>query len=266
MYRLLSLFAGLSFLVAANNPLAAQSQEQPPLERTWSVSLQAGMSSTFQMTLGGMFGQGPDVHNRLTVGLNNALLRNDCLSGFGWSTTDLPSSTPNWMAGFQYKAPVLTKARHKLALGGGMQRWLLPSVKTGAQDWLLAGALTYATKVKGIPIVVNQDSWSLLRSTLRKGSTLYTQVYSEHVLARHHGLRVLLRQGPHYSYSWGFYGADGNRVVRYGGSLVLAWKDTTLEGAYRQQFGLQDGIKYNRYWSFAFTRQITGKFGFGRND
>ncbi len=45
--------------------------------------------------------------------------------------------------------------------------------------------------------------------------------------------------------------------MRYGRSMVALWGATTLEAGYRQQFGLQDKIPYNRYWSFAITRQFT---------
>jgi hypothetical protein len=69
-----------------------------------------------------------------------------------------------------------------------------------------------------------------------------------------------MRQGPAHTYAWGLYGAEGNRVVRYGGSLVATWKGTTLEAGYRQQFALQDKIVNNRYWSFLLTQQITRAF------
>jgi hypothetical protein len=208
----------------------------------------------------GVFGSGPDIQNKLTLGVNHVWRTGDSLSAFGWSTTDIPTAQPNWQAGLMYKLPVLRKPNHTLILGGGIQRWLLPMVKTGAQDWVGAGNLNYATTIQHVPVVVNQDSWSLLRSTLPKGSMLYTQIYTQHRLLRRGDLKLFLREGPQHTYAWGFYGAQGNRIVRYGGCLVLLWKNTSFEAGYRQQFGLQDGIRNNRYWSFLITRQTTKPF------
>ncbi|HEY2013490.1 MAG TPA: hypothetical protein VGH38_08320, partial [Bryobacteraceae bacterium] len=136
------------------------------LARTWTVALQGGFTNTFQLVLGGTFGEGSDWQNRLTVSVNNLWRNGDSLSVFGWSTTDLPTATPNWQAGMIYRNRVFKTKRHSLVLGGGAQRWLLPSVKTGAQDWLVSGHLNYTTGLKHLPITVSQESWSLLRSTL----------------------------------------------------------------------------------------------------
>ncbi|HEY2014014.1 MAG TPA: hypothetical protein VGH38_10970, partial [Bryobacteraceae bacterium] len=84
---------------------------------------------------------------------------------------------------------------------------------------------------------------------------------TQHMLWKREKLQLALRHGPHYTYSWGFYGAQGNRVVRYGATLVAQWRGTTFEGGCRQQFGLQDGIRNNRYWSLVVTRQFSGPFG-----
>jgi hypothetical protein len=229
--------------------------------RTWTVALQGGFTNTFQLVLGGTFGKGADWQNRLTLSLNNLWREGDSLSAFGWSTTDLPTATPNWQAGMMYKNRIFKTKRHSLVLGGGGQRWVLPSVKTGAKDWLLAGNLVYTTSIGRVPITVTQDSWSLLRSTLPTGSALYTQVNTQHTLLKREGLQLALRHGPHYTYAWGFYGAQGNRVVRYAATLVATWKGTTFEGGCRQQFGLQNGIRNNRYWSILVTRQLTSPFG-----
>jgi hypothetical protein len=263
----LSLLVPASVLMAedgsagSDSSVSSDSASPPHLTRTWTASLQAGYSNTFQMTLGGTFGDGPDFQNRASVALNNAFRAGDTLQFFGWSTTDAPTSVHDWQAGLTYKAIAFHRKRHTLALGGGVQRWILPNVKSGAQDWLISGALTYNTTAGKVPIVVTQDSWSLLRSTLPSGSAVYTQVYSQHTLLKRENFRLLLRQGPAHTYSWGMYGAQGNRVFRYGATVVLAWKNsTTLEGGFRQQFGLQDGIHYNRYYSLLLTRQFTGKF------
>lgn len=232
----------------------------PAPARTYTVTMQGGFTNTFQLVLGGTFGEGADWQNRLAVGVNNLWREGDSLTAFGWSTTDLPTSTPNWQAGLTYRYRVLKTKHHTLALSGGLQRWVLPSVKTGAKDWLVSGNLAYNTAVKRLPIVVTQDSWSLLSSTLPTGSAIYTQIYTQHTLFKREGFQLALRHGPAHTYSWGFYGAEGNRVMRYSGSLVATWRGTTFEGGCRQQFGLQDKVHNNRYWSFLVTRQFSGPF------
>jgi hypothetical protein len=236
--------------------LAALPQAAAAESPSWTATVQGGISNNFQLTLGGAFGDGPDFYNRATVTVNNALRQGDGLSLFGWSTTDLPTSQPNWQAGLMYKTRVLNRGRHNLTLGGGVQRWVFPLVKTGAKDWLVAGNLVYATKVRRVPVVVTSDSYSLLASTLAKGSAVYTQIYTEHKLYSRPGMQLAFREGPAHTYAWGFYGAQGNRVVRYGGSLILSMRGTVIDAGYRQQFGLQDGIKYNHYWSFGVTRLL----------
>jgi hypothetical protein len=216
-----------------------------------------GFTNNFQMTLGGAYGEGPDFQDKLTASLNNAFRNGDSLSVFGWSTTDMPTGTADWQAGLGYKTQLLRYRRHTLTVGGGMQRWVLPNVKTGAKDWLLSGNLVYGTSVKKIPIFVTEDSWSLTKSTLPKGSAIYTQVYTQHSLLKRPQFQLLLREGPGHSYSWGFYGTHGNRDLRYGGSLVALWKGATIEAGWRHQFGLQDKVHPNQYWSFLVTRQFT---------
>jgi hypothetical protein len=235
---------------------ASNTDASPEPVRTWTVGLQGGITNTFQLVLGGTFGKGSDWQNRLTVSLNNLWRDGDSLSMFGWSTTDIPTATANWQAGMLYKHRLVKTKRQTLVLGGGVQRWLLPSVKSGAQDWLLSGSFNYTTTVKRLPVSISQDSWSLLRSTLPTGSGLYTQINTQHTLLTREGFKLALRHGPHYTYAWGFYGAQGNRVVRYAATLVATWKGTMIEGGCRQQFGLQDGIPNNRYWSLLVSRQF----------
>ncbi len=253
--------AVLSSGLAAGTPAETADSGNAVPARTWTIGVQGGFTNTFQMVLGGTFGEGADWQNRLTASVNNLWRTGDSLSVFGWSTTDLPTATPNWQAGLIYKNRILKTERHNLFLSGGVQRWLLPSVKTGAQDWLLSGNLSYLTNFKGLPITVSEDSWSLLRSTLPKGSAMSTQISTQHTLFRSHQVQIALRHGPHHTYAWGFYGAQGNRVVRYAGTVVVVWHGTTIEGGCRQQFGLQDGIHNNRYWSMLVTRQFSGPFG-----
>jgi hypothetical protein len=253
-------FASTLAVLLAVSAGAAFAQQTPAVPRTWSVSVQSGFASTFQLNLGGYFGDGPDWQNRVAANLNNLFKDGDGLCLYGWSTADLRTGAPNWQAGLTYKNRVLRNRHHALTLGGGVQRWLFPSVKSGAQDWLASGSLNYTTAIKKIPVIVNQDSWTLLRSPLPAGTQLHTQIYTQRVLYKREGFQLLLRHGPQHTYSWGFWGANGNRVVRYAGSLAAVWKNTTLEAGYRQQFGLQDGIPNNRYWSFQLTRQMVQPF------
>jgi hypothetical protein len=231
-----------------------------PLEPAWTVSLQGGYASTFQLMLGGTFGDGPDFQNKLTAGISNLLRNGDSLSLYGWSTTDLPSVSPNWQAGFSYKERILHKGRHSVVLGGGAQRWLFPDVKTGSNDWLATGTVNYATSVKHVPITVTSDSFSLLSSPLPLGSLLYTQIQTQHPLLKRGRYQLSLRHGPMHTYSWGFWGANGNRVVRYGVMLAVVRNNMTIEVGCRQQFGLQDKIPYNRFWTVLVSRQLSGRF------
>jgi hypothetical protein len=226
----------------------------------WAVNTVAGFASTFQMVLGSTFGPGHDVQDKLTIGVNNALLTGDTFSSFGWSTTDLPTATPNWQAGLLYKLPILRQKNQGLSLTVGGQRWLLPLVKTGSKDWLVTGNLTYGTSLKRIPVFISEDSYSLVKSNLPTGSALYSQIYTQHALLHRHGVDLTLREGPAYAYSWGFYGCNGNRDFRYGGSLISSWRGTSLEATYRRQVALQDKIPDNGYWSFLFSKQFTGAF------
>jgi len=258
MFRRLILWGALVPAAAIAGGLIDAAGESPRTP-VWSVSLQGGYANTFQLMLGGTFGEGPDFQNKLTAGISNLLRKGDSLSFYGWSTTDVPQATPNWQAGFSYKERILHKGRHALSIGGGVQRWLFPEVKTGSNDWLATGTLNYTASVKHVPISVTSDSFSLLTSTLPLGSLLYTQIQTQQSLWKHGHYQLSLRHGPMHTYSWGFWGANGNRIVRYGAALALARDNTTVEFGCRQQFGLQDKIAYNRFWTVLITRQMSGK-------
>lgn len=227
---------------------------------TWSVAVTGGFSNTFQLILGGKYGAGPDFQNKLMAGVNNAFLKGDNISMFGWSTTDVPSATPNWQAGLLYRLPLLHRGNNSLTLTGSGQRWILPMVGRGTKDWFLIGNMTYGTSMRRVPLFISEDSYTLVKSNLPTGNALYSQIYTQHQLLNRHGLRLALREGPAYTYSWGLYGCSGNRVVRYGGTLISSWRGTTIEAGFRQQFGLQDKIPNNRYWSLLVTKQFGGSF------
>lgn len=224
------------------------------LKRTVSITLQSGFADTFQLTLGGTFGDGPAWQNRLTVTAGDVFRRGDTVSLSGWNTHDTPSHLNSWTAGASYRSRIIATPRHLLYLSAGMQRWRFPSVLCGAQDWLGAWQLQYQTRIKGLPLMLTEDAWTIFHSPLRKGSLLHTQLYTEHPLAERSGWKLALRHGPQHTYSWDFYGTNGHRVVRYAGFLLLSWRRTTLEAGYRQQLGLQPRIKDNRYWSVLLSR------------
>jgi len=224
--------------------------------RSVSVNMTVGITSTFQMPLGGAFGLGPDLLDTMSVSLNNAFRSGDSLSVFGWNSTDLRSITPDWQGGLGYDARLFRRGRQSLTIGVGVQRWVLPNVATGAKDWLSVGHLTYGTSVKGVPLYVTENSWSLMKSTLPTGSAIYTQVYTQHSLVKKENFELVFRQGPSHSYSWNFYGLNGNCVLHYGGSLAAIWRGNVVSGGYHRQFGLQDGIPNSNYWEFSLTRQL----------
>lgn len=253
-YACLVMALCLPMVAVADDPSIGAVEERSP--RSFTVSFTAGFTSTFQMPLGGSFGAGPDVMNTLSASVNNLVRDGDSLTAFGWNTTDLPSSTPDWQGGLGYATPLLRRGRNSLTVSIGIQRWLLPNVASGAKDWLTAGNLTYGTRVGKVPLFVSESSWSLLKSTLPTGSAIYTQVYTQHSLVKRRNFQLLLRQGPAHSYSWGFYGLQGNCVLHYGGSLVAIWRGTTVSAGYRQQLGLQDAVPNAHYWDFSITRQL----------
>lgn len=238
-------------------PLAAQSAPRP----VWVTTLQTGMADTFQLTLGGMFGNGPGWQNKVTTGLSNAFRTGDSLSVYAWDTVDARSHVNNWQAGLGYKTRVLKKKNHVLVLGSGVQRWLFPSVKSGANDWLIPGNLSYTTKLYKFPFTVTGDSWTVLSSPLPTGSMLHTQTWLQHNILKRDKVQIAFKHGPAHTYSWGFWGANGNRIFRYQTMLAINFKNTSIEGGYRKQVGLQDGIQDNNYWQFAVTRTFTRPLG-----
>lgn len=244
--------------VAAFDWLAATALAQSG-SPAWTITLQSGLADTFQLTLGGMFGAGPAWQNRLTLGRANAFRRGDALSVYGWDTYDARDSSHNYQAGLGYKAVAWTRGAQSLTLGSGFQHWRFPSVKTGTHDWLVPGTLAWAGKVGPQAYLVTGDSWTLLASPLARGTLLHTQSWLRYPIFRSEWLRVEVRHGPAHTYSWGFYGTSGHRVMRYQTMLELRFKNVSVEGGWRRQWGLQTGIADNNYWQVALIRS----FGFG---
>jgi hypothetical protein len=215
------------------------------------------MADTFQLTLGGMFGEGPAWQSKVTTGVANLWTAGDSLSAYGWNSFDTRSHINSYQYGVGYKRPVWRQGARSLTLGSGFQRWLFPTVKTGAKDLLIPGNLIYTDKVGKVGLLVTSDSWTLVKSTLPTGSLLHTQVWARHTLLKRNGYTVELRHGPAHTYSWNFYGTQGNRVFRYQSMLLVTKGAYTLDGGFRKQAGLQDGIQNNNYWQFSLTRTFT---------
>lgn len=248
-------------ILAIPATLAAQTVSKETLSsarpaRKWTASVTSGMADTFQLTLGGMFGEGPAWQNKVQVNLNHALVKGDAISVYGWNTFDTPTQSNDWDAGIWYRAPLWSGRGQLLQGGASLQKWRFPSVKTGSNDWLVGGNLTYSARLFGLPIVAMSDSRTLLYSPLPEGTLLHSQAYAQHTLYKSDAVQLLLRHGPQHTWSWNFYGTNGNRVVRYGATGVVVWKDTTVEGGYRKQFGMQPGIPDNRYWTFQVTQSF----------
>lgn len=234
--------------------LPAQPVGAAKLPMRWTTTLQSGLADTFQLTLGGTFGEGPGWQNRVQTGVSNLAVNGDSLFVYGIDSTDARSAANDWQAGIGYKRPLFARGRHVLSGGVGLQHWRFPSVKTGANDWLVHDNLTFQTRARSMPVTVTSDSWTLLKSPLPTGTALHTQVWFQHRLFRREDVQVVFRHGPAHTYAWGFYGTQGHRVIRYQTMLALTWKGTSLEGGYRQQAGLQRGIPDNSYWQFSVSQ------------
>lgn len=252
-----TLWIALLALPASAQQVSEQTiaSSRPPWR--WVTSLQTGFADTFQLTLGGVFGDGPAWQNRVTTGLANLFRAGDLLYLHGWNTTDTPTGENNTVAGIGYRAPVWRRGSQSLVLGSGFQYWNFPSVLTGTTDWLIPGNLHYSARLGRLPLTVTSDSWTLLASRLPKGSLVYTQGWIDHALVRTDPVRITFRHGPAHTYSWNFYATNGHRVVRYQTAIVLAWKDTQLEAGWRQQWGLQQRIPDNRFWHVSLTRSFS---------
>jgi hypothetical protein len=220
-----------------------------------SITLQSGFGSTFQLTLGGTFGNGPAWQNRAVIEFGNVARKGDAVTLNGWMTIDTPSHRRDWITSVGYRTAAAKLGPGTLAVTTSWQRWLFPSVLTGARDHLLGTTGVYRTKWK-VPITVNADNWVLLKSPLRRGNLTYIQANVAHQLWEGKGLRLVARHGPATTYSWKFYDRPGWRVFRYGGSLAVEAHQFTLEGAWRQQAAIAPRVPDNRYWTVLLSRRF----------
>ena len=243
-------------LAAAGVTTSAFGQDRTAAERFRpTVTLQTGFAPTFQLNLGGTFGDGPAWQNRAIVDFSNVAARGDAITVSGWMTLDTPTHRRDWIAGIGYRAPAWRVGRGSLAVTAGWQRWLFPSVLCGVRDHLLALNGAYRTLWK-LPITVTADHWVILQSPLKKGHLTLVQTSVAHQLFEGRGLRLVLRHGPSTSYSHEFWDKPGWRVFRYGGALSIEAKGFTLEGALRQQAGIAPRVPNNTYWSVLLTRRL----------
>jgi hypothetical protein len=245
----------LALLAAITGATAAQAQSHL-LER-WrpAVTLQTGFASTFQLTLGGTFGQGPAWQNRVVLDFADVAAKGDTLTFNGWMTLDSPSHRRDWTAAIGYRAPAVKAGPGLLTVTTSWQRWLFPSVLTGARDHLLGANAVYRTKWK-FPITIIADDWVLLKSPLRRGNLTYVQASIAHQLWEGSGCKLMLRHGPATTYSYRFYDRPGWRVFRYGGGLALESAEFTLEGTLRQQASIAPRVPDNRYWTVLLSRRF----------
>lgn len=234
----------------------APTSSQP---RSVTLSLQSGFAETFQLTLGGMFGAGPAWQNRVTLTLNNATSPEDAIVVSGWQTHDTPSHANDWLAGIAYRRRIVNRRQQALTLTGGIQKWRFPSVKTGANDWLVAYTALYQTKWGPLPLTVQSDAWTILHSPLPGGSLINTQAFTTHALVKSDRWSLSLKHGPSHTYSWNFYATQGHRVLRYSAGLVATHRATVVEAGYRRQWALQPRIPENNFWSVCVTHSFNWK-------
>lgn len=222
--------------------------------RRWNVTLQTGLAETFQLTLGGVFGAGPAWQNKAAVSLNSLAVKGDTVAVSGWLTRDLEGRRQDWIAALNYRYRPLRRGRQSLQLGASVERWLFPSVLTGARDWIGGFHGSYSTRAGSVPLQIQSTVYNTLSSPLRNGTLIYSQAWFDHPLLKTEPLRLTLRHGPQHTYSWNFYGTHGHRVVRYAGALVMNAAGSTFELGYRPQYGLQRRIPDNRYWYVQMSR------------
>ena len=243
-----------TFALRAEMPAKTATAPAAQPARRFTTTLQTGFAETFQLTLGGVFGKGPALQNRVTLGVSSLFLTGDTLAVSGWTTNDWQSRRNDWLASLSYKFRAYRHGNQSLHLGGGLERWRFPSVLKGANDWISVYSATYATRVASVPFQVQSNSYTVLSSPLTKGTLINTQAWFEHPLLKHESLRLTLRHGPQHTYSWNFYGTNGHRVLRYAGALVLTVRQTQLEAGIRPQYGLQSRIPDNKYWYVLISR------------
>lgn len=234
---------------AAKQPKAASGAA-----RRWNVTLQTGLAEAFQLTLGGVFGAGPAWQNKATLSLHSVAVKGDSVAVSGWLTRDMPGRRQDWIASLSYRYRPYRWGRQSLQFGSSLERWLFPSVLTGAKDWIGGLHGTYSTRAGSVPIQIQSIVYNTLSSPLKNGTLIHSQAWFDHALVKTEPVRLTLRHGPQHTYSWNFYGTNGHRVLRYAGALVLNAGGSSFELGYRPQYGLQQRIPDNRFWYVQMSR------------
>jgi hypothetical protein len=221
----------------------------------WTVTWQSGLAQTMQLSLGGMFNEGPAQQNRVTLARSGAFKTGDALQFYGWSTTDLPTGSTDGDMGVRYRAPVRKFAGGSLVAGTGFEHWVFPSVLGGTRD-LVADTYLGWSGGETIPVSVSANGKTLMKSDIGRGSFVAVQATHSRRLARWGATALVLQHGPAYVYSWNAYNRSGHRVLRYCATAQLSWKSWMVEGTFRPQAGLQPGIPDNRYWTVGIGRRF----------
>jgi hypothetical protein len=208
-----------------------------------------------QLSLGGVFGQGPAQQNRLTATRSGIFRANDSLQFYGWTTTDLRAGSTDFETGVRYRAPLRKMAGGVWMAGGGLEHWNFPSVLGGTRDLTLDSYLGWHGG-ESFPVTFSANGKTLLVSDLRLGTFVCFQAQHLVKLFRAGGVEFRLHHGPAYVYSWDLYGAGGHRVLRYYGTVTAARGRWAVEWMFRPQAGLQPVIPDNRYWAISVQRRL----------
>ena len=255
----MQLLGVLAFAMAtgtANGPATPPAVAVGPRTSTrWSATFQSGISQGMQLSLGSLFNRGPAQQNRLTITRSSLLRSGDAFQIYGWGTTDLRAAYTDFETGLRYRAPLRRIAHGTLLGGGGLEHWNFPSVLGGTRDLVMDSYLGWSGGER-FPLTISGNGKTLLRSDLPRGTFACFQALHTQKLGSVKDARFALQHGPSYIYSWGLYGRDGHRVLRYYGTLTMSHGKWGLEAMLRPQAGLQPQIIDNKYWSISIIRRL----------
>lgn len=208
-----------------------------------------------QLSLGGLFGEGPAEQNRLTVTGTSVLRSRDSLQFYGWSTTSVKSVDTDADIGVRYRTPLRRAGPGTLVGGAGLEHWYFPSVLGGTRDLVVDSYLAWAGG-ETIPLTVSANGKTAVRSDLQTGTFVCLQALHTQKLFRTRGVGFALQHGPAYLYNWDLYSRPGHRALRYYGTVIANRGNWGAEVMLRPQLGLQPRIPDNRYWSVAIIRRF----------
>ncbi len=219
-----------------------------------------GINQTFQLTLGGMFSDGVNFQNSITIDLKNALRNDGVLRVTGIAHTDTEDLSRDWIGAVNYLYPIAVWEKGKLVASGGLHLWRFPSVLQGRTDLIVDSGLIL-TQSGPFPVSVDANVKTLAVGPGRRGvggQIYHFRALSPIPLLRRGKTQVVLQHGPSYTYANRFYGLNGNRVFRYEAGIVLQRGNWAVDTVLRQQWALQRGIPENCFWganlSYTFQR------------